>query len=51
MPWPVYKNMTDDDLKATWAFLRSLPAISNAVPDPVPPPQSAAAPMPTASQK
>ena len=51
MPWPVYKNMTDDDLKATWAFLRSLPPINNAVPDPVPPPQSAAAPIPTASQQ
>lgn len=51
MPWSVYKNMTDDDLKATWAFLRSLPAINNAVPDPVPPPQSAAAPISTASQK
>lgn len=39
MPWMVYRNMTDDDLKAIWAFLRSLPAINNAVPDPTPPPQ------------
>jgi len=39
MPWMVYKNMTDDDLKAIWAFLRSLPAINNAVPEPTPPPQ------------
>jgi hypothetical protein len=37
MPWPVYKNMTDDDLKAVWAFLRTLPAVNNPVPDPVAP--------------
>ena len=48
MPWQVYKNMTDDDLKAVWAFLRSLPAVNNAVPDPAPPPPSSAA-MPPAS--
>ena len=39
MPWQVYKNLTDDDLKAIWAFLRTLPAINNTVPEPVPPPQ------------
>ena len=44
MPWPVYKNMTDDDLKAVWAFLRSLPPINNAVPDPTPPPDAGAMP-------
>ena len=49
MPWPVYKNLTDDDLKALWAFLRSLPAINNAVPDPIPPPQSAA-PVPASAK-
>jgi len=40
MPWPAYKNMTDDDLKAVFAYLRSIPAISNRVPDAViaPPP-------------
>jgi mono/diheme cytochrome c family protein len=37
MPWPEYKLMTDDDLKAVWAYLRTLPPINNAVPDPTPP--------------
>ena len=37
MPWQEYANMTDDDLKAVWAYLRSIPAINNPVPDPVPP--------------
>ena len=35
MPVQVFKNMTDDDLKAVWAFLRTLPPITNHVPDPV----------------
>ena len=39
MPWQEYRNMTDDDLKAVWAFLRSIKPIKNTVPDPkVPPP-------------
>jgi hypothetical protein len=43
MPWPDFKNMTDDDLKALWTFLRSLPAINNPVPDPIPPSAPSAA--------
>ena len=35
MPVLVFKNMTDDDLKAIWAFLRTLPPIANHVPEPV----------------
>ncbi len=35
MPVQVFKNMTDDDLKAIFAFLKSLPPITNHVPDPV----------------
>ena len=35
MPWEVYRNMTDDDLKAIYAYLRSLPPIKNRVPEPV----------------
>ena len=31
MPNVVYQNMTDDDLKALFAYLRSLKPISNAV--------------------
>lgn len=38
MPWPNFREMTDDDLNAVFAYLRTLKPISNAVPDPVPPP-------------
>lgn len=32
MPWPVYRNFTDDDLKAIFAYLRTIPAIRNTPP-------------------
>ncbi len=34
MPWQEYRNMTDDDLKAVFAFLKTIPAIHNPVADP-----------------
>ena len=37
MPWYWYRNMTDDDLKAVFAYLQSLPPIKNVVPEPLPP--------------
>ncbi len=37
MPWFNYREMSDSDLKAVWAYLRSLPPIKNQVPLPVPP--------------
>jgi hypothetical protein len=37
MPWQEYRNLTDDDLRAIWAYLQSIPAVNNAVPEPVPP--------------
>lgn len=37
MPWPVYKNMTDDELKAIFAYLKSTKPIRNVVPAPQPP--------------
>jgi hypothetical protein len=37
MPWQNFAKLTDDDLKAVWAYLRSVPAIMNHVPDPIPP--------------
>lgn len=42
MPWPQYRNATDDDLKAVFAYLRSVPAIRNRVPQPVDPPDAQA---------
>ena len=35
MPWPAFKNLTDDDLKSIYAFLRTVKPIKNKVPDPV----------------
>jgi len=37
MPWQDYGLMTDDDLRAVFAYLRSLKPVANAVPAPVPP--------------
>jgi len=37
MPWPGYGKATDEDLGAIFAYLRSIPAVSNRVPDNVPP--------------
>ncbi|HET9746596.1 MAG TPA: diheme cytochrome c-553 [Chitinophagaceae bacterium] len=36
MPWFVYKNLTDDDLKSIFAFLRSTKPVRNVVPEPIP---------------
>ena len=39
MPWPAFAALSDDDLRAIYAYLRTIPALSNRVPDPaVPPP-------------
>jgi hypothetical protein len=35
MPYPAMQNETDADLKASFAYLATLPAIRNRVPDPV----------------
>ncbi len=40
MPWPDLKDLTDGDLKAIWAYLRSVPPVKNQVPFPLPPAQS-----------
>jgi hypothetical protein len=37
MPWPVYGQMTDQDLRAIFAYLQTVPAVSNKVPEPRPP--------------
>ena len=37
MPWQMYAHMTDDDLRAVFAYLQSLPPIANRVPAPEPP--------------
>lgn len=35
MPWQMYRNMTDEDLKAIFTYLKSLPPVDNLVPVPV----------------
>ena len=37
MPWQMYKSMTDDELKAIFAYLKSTKPIKNVVPPPKPP--------------
>jgi hypothetical protein len=34
MPWPWYAKMRDEELKAIFAYLKSIPPIKNRVPDP-----------------
>jgi mono/diheme cytochrome c family protein len=38
MPWPAFRNATDEDLRSIYAYLRSLPPVTNHVPDIQPPP-------------
>jgi mono/diheme cytochrome c family protein len=47
MPWQSIRQFNDEDLKAIWAYLQSIPPIENAVPDPLPP----AGPPPGAAAK
>ncbi|MBL8897155.1 MAG: c-type cytochrome [Planctomycetes bacterium] len=37
MPWTMIRNLDDQDLRAIFAYLQSIPAISNRVPEPLPP--------------
>jgi len=46
MPVPGINNYTDDELKAIFAYLRTIPAIRNPVPEPIPPAPRPAAPAP-----
>ena len=47
MPIPVLAQYTDEDLAAIFAYLQTVPAVRNKVPEPIPP-ATAAAPAPTA---
>jgi mono/diheme cytochrome c family protein len=37
MPWPSYGKMTEEDLKAVFAYLKTIPPVNNVVPDYQPP--------------
>jgi hypothetical protein len=39
MPIVATKHLNDADLKAMWTYLRSIPAVNNRVPEPLPPSQ------------
>jgi mono/diheme cytochrome c family protein len=47
MPWPAFRHFADEDLAAIFAYLRTVPAIRNKVPDPVVAPGPAPEPLPT----
>jgi hypothetical protein len=40
MPWEMIRQAHDSDLKAIWAYLRSIPPVKNQVPTPAPPIQA-----------
>jgi hypothetical protein len=42
MPIPMYKHFNDADLSAIYAYLQSIPAVSNRVPEPTPPVENVA---------
>lgn len=37
MPWQSLAHLTDDDLKAVYQYLRTIPSVVNRVPSPIPP--------------
>jgi mono/diheme cytochrome c family protein len=37
MPWANFAKLNDEDLKAIYSYLRTIPAVSNRVPAPIPP--------------
>jgi hypothetical protein len=39
MPWQMYRNFTDDEIKAIFAFLKTTKPVRNVVPSPLPPVQ------------
>jgi len=42
MPWGAFRNLTDEDLRSIFAYLRTIPPVHNRVPDPLPPPSEVA---------
>ena len=39
MPWDTYKNMKEEDVRATYRYLRTIKPITNKVPEDIPPQQ------------
>jgi hypothetical protein len=40
MPYPWFAQATDEDLRAIFAYLQSIPPVKNKVPQPIEPPES-----------
>jgi hypothetical protein len=40
MPYPQYRQATDEDLRAVFAYLQTLTPVRNQVPQPIDPPES-----------
>ncbi len=49
MPWPAYAHLSDEDLRAIFAYLRTLPPVANVVPQPLPPQLATNTPSPEPS--
>lgn len=43
MPIPMYQHLTDADIDAIFTYLQTIPAVTNRVPEPLPPPEPPAA--------
>ncbi len=50
MPWQAFAQLPDEDLGAIYAYLRTIPAINNKVPDLIPPKQQVSATATTPAQ-
>ena len=37
MPWTAFRNLTDEDLRSIFAYLRTIPPVHNRVPEPIAP--------------
>jgi hypothetical protein len=37
MPWQMFRNMSDNEIKAIFAYLKTIKPIKNTVPQPLPP--------------
>jgi hypothetical protein len=35
MPWEAFRNLTDNDLRSIFAYMRSIPPVHNRVPEPL----------------
>ena len=40
MPWPMIRNLTDEDLRSIFSYLQSLKPVHNRVPQPIDPPEA-----------